>query len=184
MNPDRGLAQLRAEPELSEAAVRGVVADALRKRTGPGPPPRRALAEAAARRIASTLSSCGPAAFVGRRRADGAIDTFARSRLAHRLFSLARRKVTAIGRPSDPFDVIVEGRDGRCYGVCLVLKPGAWAAAARAFAAGRAMALRRLTVAPVVFVFSLSDGSLRRFERAPARAKGAPPATRGGAAAA
>lgn len=161
--PADRLASLRDEPRISEAAVRAAVAAALRGRRGPCDPPARAIADGALRRIDRAFTREEPAWFVARRRIAGAVDGFVRSRLARRLFGLARSRIVCVGGPDATYDAVVEGRHGERYGVCLALTGGAVEAAERARRASLFMIGERHAIVPVVLVFSVPLGGVRTF---------------------
>jgi hypothetical protein len=157
------LASLRDEPRASEAAMRAAVTAALRARPGPCAPPARAMADSALRYVNRAFAREGPAWFVARRRLAGALERFARSRLARRLFALPISRVVSIGGPREPYDAIVEGRRGERYGICLALTDGAVEAGERARRASLFMIGERLAIVPVVMVFSVALGGVRTF---------------------
>jgi hypothetical protein len=161
--PADRLASLRDEPGVSEAALRAAVAAALRARRGPGAPPARAIADGALRRIDRAFTREEPAWFVARRRIAGAVDAFVRSRLAWRLFGVARSRIVSIGGPDASCDAVVEGRHGERYGVCLALTGGAVEAAERARCASLFMIGEHHAIVPVVLVFSVALGGTRTF---------------------
>ena len=102
-------------PKLAERAMR----DAVVARLGA----RRSLVDDALtrfERFVEHLSADGirpSVLFAERDRMVRELERFARSRLARRLFSVARRDVVATGREARPFDAIVRGRNGELYAV-------------------------------------------------------------------
>jgi hypothetical protein len=109
-------------PGLGEAAMRAAVAAALAKRA---PITERWLANEALVRFEASVQALASdgvrpsALFAERDRIVSQLRRFAKSKLAARCFSVARRNVLAAGRNALPFDALIRGRDGAPYALTL-----------------------------------------------------------------
>jgi len=113
-------------PKLSERAMReAVVAMSLARTANSSPPKLYTITDDALirfERIVRRLVPDGvrPALlFAERNRVARELQTFARGRLASRLFAVHRRDVVALGAAARPFDAVVRGRRDGLYGVVL-----------------------------------------------------------------